>query len=224
MFWYMLNFLDYNSYLMLFMIEFHDFALMILLIIMFFIMYIMIWFCLNLFINKNILHNHLIEVIWTLIPIIILLFMVIPSLKILYIMEEVINSYLTLKIMGHQWYWSYEFFDFKKLEFDSFMLSDLKFKNYFRLLDVDNRLVLPFKLNIRGLVSSFDVIHSWTIPMLGVKVDAIPGRINQLNLFMFRLGLYFGQCSEICGLNHSFMPIVLESVDLKLFINWLMNK
>nr|AHA52573.1 cytochrome c oxidase subunit II [Triraphis sp. QL-2013] len=221
--WLMMNFQDYNSYIMMLMIEFHDLSLLILLMIILFIFYIIIWFMFNCFLNKNILHNHMVEFIWTMIPMFILLFMAIPSLKILYMIEDVVNPFMTLKIMGHQWYWSYEYIDFNKVEFDSFMVLDYNIKNLFRLLDVDNRLILPFMLNIRGLVSSFDVIHSWTISSLGIKIDAIPGRINQINIFMDRLGLNFGQCSEICGLNHSFMPIVLESVDVEMFLLWLMN-
>nr|ACY09437.1 cytochrome c oxidase subunit II [Diachasmimorpha longicaudata] len=221
--WSMMNFQDYNSYISLLMIEFHDYALMILLIIMFFIIYIMIWFSFNIYINKNILHHQMLEIIWTLIPVFILFFLAVPSLKILYMIEEMLNPYLTIKIVGHQWYWSYEYSDFYTLMFDSFMISDYTDYGVFRLLDVDNRLVLPFNMNIRGIITSVDVIHSWAIPMMGIKVDAIPGRMNQCNIYMNRLGVYFGQCSEICGLNHSFMPIVLESVNFYTFLFWLSN-
>nr|YP_010400414.1 cytochrome c oxidase subunit II [Cotesia flavipes]UQS76143.1 cytochrome c oxidase subunit 2 [Cotesia flavipes] len=218
--WFLMNFQDSFSMIMMMMIYFHDFILMILLMILIFIFYIMFWFFFNKLINKNILHNQLIEIIWTIIPMFILIFMALPSLNILYMLEEMINPFMTVKILGHQWYWSYEFSDFFKVEFDSFMLKD--YLNYnFRLLDVDNRLILPKSFMIRGLVSSVDVIHSWTIPSLGVKVDSIPGRMNQFFLMINRSGLFFGQCSEICGLNHSFMPIVLEVVKLKNFLNWI---
>nr|QWK41503.1 cytochrome c oxidase subunit 2 [Fopius arisanus] len=220
-FWFMMNFQDFNSYVSMMMSEFHDFILMILFIIMMFILYIILWFFFNSFINKNILHNQFIEIIWTIIPMFILIFMVIPSLKILYMIEEMVNPYLSLKIIGHQWYWSYEYCDFFDVDFNSFMLNDFVSLNMFRLLDVDNRLILPLNFNIRGLVSSVDVIHSWAMPVLGIKVDAIPGRINQFMIYLNRVGVYFGQCSEICGLNHSFMPIVLESVSLKNFLLWL---
>nr|YP_003734782.1 cytochrome c oxidase subunit II [Spathius agrili]ACJ06256.1 cytochrome c oxidase subunit II [Spathius agrili] len=223
MMWSLMNFQDYNSYGMMLMTEFHDLSLLILIMILFFILYVMTWFSLNKFVNKIVLHNHLLEIIWTLVPVFILIFMAIPSLKILYLIEEIINPYLTLKIIGHQWYWSYEYSDFKNVEFDSFMISEFENKNLFRLLDVDNRVVLPYNLNIRGLVTSDDVIHSWAMPVMGVKVDAIPGRMNQFFMILNRLGLYFGQCSEICGLNHSFMPIVLESVNLNFFLKWLKN-
>nr|AHA52453.1 cytochrome c oxidase subunit II [Acanthormius sp. QL-2013] len=222
--WMMVNLQDYNSYLMMFMIEFHDLIMMILFLIMLFIFYIMIWYFFNKFINKNILHNQFIEIIWTIIPMFILMFMAIPSLKILYLMEEIINPFMTIKMLGHQWYWSYEYVDFFEIEFDSFMLDKLfNVENMFRLLDVDNHLVLPKCVDIRGLVSSMDVIHSWSMPSLGIKVDAIPGRVNQFILFLLRYGIYFGQCSEICGLNHSFMPIVLESVNFYLFFIFLMK-
>nr|APF47473.1 cytochrome c oxidase subunit II [Snellenius radicalis] len=216
----MMNFQDSFSYLMKMMIYFHDFILMILLMILLFILYIMMWFFFNKLINMKILHNHFIEVIWTIIPMIILIFMVLPSLNILYLLEDMVNPFLTIKILGHQWYWSYEYSDFYNLEFDSFMIKDFQ-NNNFRLLDVDNRLVLPKNFNIRGLVSSVDVIHSWTMPSMGVKVDSIPGRMNQFIMLINRSGLYFGQCSEICGLNHSFMPIVLESINIKNFLTWI---
>nr|QKZ95162.1 cytochrome c oxidase subunit II [Habrobracon hebetor] len=221
--WVYLNFQDFNSNLKMMMTEFHDLALMILLMIIIMILYMILTFSLNIFVDKNILHNQVIEIIWTIIPMFILMFMIIPSLKILYMIEEIINPFMTFKILGHQWYWSYEYSDFKNIEFDSFMLNNFDNKNIFRLLDVDNRLILPNKINIRGLVSSTDVIHSWALPSSGIKIDAIPGRINQLFLNFNRLGLYFGQCSEICGLNHSFMPIVVESIKLNFFIEWLKN-
>nr|APF47461.1 cytochrome c oxidase subunit II [Snellenius sp. SNS-2016] len=218
--WLMMNFQDSFSYLMKMMIFFHDFILMILLMILLFILYVMMWFFLNKLINMKILHNHLVEVIWTIIPMIILIFMVLPSLNILYLLEDMVNPFMTIKILGHQWYWSYEYSDFYNLEFDSFMIKDFE-NNNLRLLDVDNRLVLPKNFNVRGLVSSVDVIHSWTMPTMGVKVDSIPGRMNQFIMSINRSGLYFGQCSEICGLNHSFMPIVLECINLKNFLNWI---
>nr|WLE65043.1 cytochrome c oxidase subunit II [Aphidius gifuensis]WLE65173.1 cytochrome c oxidase subunit II [Aphidius gifuensis]WLE65199.1 cytochrome c oxidase subunit II [Aphidius gifuensis]WLE65680.1 cytochrome c oxidase subunit II [Aphidius gifuensis]WLE65693.1 cytochrome c oxidase subunit II [Aphidius gifuensis] len=222
--WYMLNFQDTNSYIMTLMTYFHDFIMMILFMIMIFIIYIMSWFFLNKFINRQIMHNQLLELIWTLIPMLILVFMAIPSLKILYMVEEIINPFMTLNILGHQWYWSYEYVDFKNLLFDSFMIQDnfIDLGNY-RLLEVDNHLIIPYNMNIRFLVSSVDVIHSWAISSLGIKVDATPGRVNQIMSNLNRVGIFYGQCSEICGLNHSFMPIVLESTNLLFFFNWVKN-
>nr|APF47560.1 cytochrome c oxidase subunit II [Microgaster sp. SNS-2016] len=218
--WYMMNFQDSFSLIMKKMVYFHDFILMILFMILLMIFYIMIWFFFNNFVNMNILHNQLIEIIWTIIPMIILIFMALPSLNILYLLEEMINPFMTIKILGHQWYWSYEYSDFFNIEFDSFMIKDYM-KGNFRLLDVDNHLILPKNFIIRGLVSSVDVIHSWTVPSLGIKIDSIPGRMNQFIMQIDRSGLFFGQCSEICGLNHSFMPIVLESVKLNNFLSWI---
>nr|APF47513.1 cytochrome c oxidase subunit II [Protapanteles sp. 2 SNS-2016] len=218
--WFLMNFQDSFSFIMMMMIYFHDFIMMILLMILFFILYIMYWFFFNKLINMNILHNQLIEIIWTIIPMIILIFMALPSLSILYMLDDMINPFMTIKILGHQWYWSYEYSDFYMIEFDSFMLTDY-LKSNFRLLDVDNRLLLPKNFNIRGLVSSVDVIHSWAVPSLGIKIDSIPGRMNQFIMQIDRSGLFFGQCSEICGLNHSFMPIVLESVKLNNFLSWI---
>lgn len=135
--------------------------------------------------------------------------------------DEIYNPILSVKRIGHQWYWRYEISDFKNVNFDSFILIDLNNLNLFRLLDVDNRLILPINLQIRILIRSDDVIHSFTVPSIGIKVDGIPGRINQLNLFINRPGLFFGQCSEICGTNHRFIPIVIESTNLKIFLNWI---
>nr|WLE69255.1 cytochrome c oxidase subunit II [Aphidius gifuensis] len=222
--WYMFNFQDTNSYIMTLMTYFHDFIMMILFTIMIFIIYIMSWFFLNKFINRQIMHNQLLELIWTLIPMLILVFMAVPSLKILYMVEEIINPFMTLNILGHQWYWSYEYVDFKNLSFNSFMIQDnfIDLGNY-RLLEVDNHLIIPYNMNIRFLVSSVDVIHSWAISSLGIKVDATPGRVNQIMSNLNRVGIFYGQCSEICGLNHSFMPIVLESTNLLFFFNWVKN-
>nr|AHX97856.1 cytochrome c oxidase subunit II [Xiphozele sp. QL-2014] len=218
--WMMMNLQDSNSHIFTMMTYFHDFILMILLMILNFILYIMMWLFLNKLNNLLIIHNQLLEMIWTLIPMIILIFMAIPSLNILYNIEEYLDFDMTIKIIGHQWYWKYEYKDFLNIEFDSFMLTNYKLDN-FRLLDVDNRLILPYNMKIRSLVSSMDVIHSWAMPSLGIKIDAVPGRINQFIMMNNRLGLFFGQCSEICGMNHSFMPIVLEIIEFKYFLNWL---
>uniref|UniRef100_UPI0030FEBF99 cytochrome c oxidase subunit 2 n=1 Tax=Synergus nanlingensis TaxID=3135082 RepID=UPI0030FEBF99 len=176
--------------------------------IIFLILFTMIKIYLNKFINLNI-ENQMIEIIWTLLPLITLLIMIIPSLKILYLSDEMYKPLMSIKCIGHQWFWKYEYPEFMNFNFESFMNKNIKL-NSFRLLDVDNNLILPMNTQIRMLISSFDVIHSFTIPSMGIKIDGIPGRINQLNLFINRPGIYFGQCSEICGANHSFMPIVLD--------------
>nr|AZL93480.1 cytochrome c oxidase subunit 2 [Synergus sp. ZJUH_2016033] len=217
--WLNLNLQDSNSPIMEYLIKFHDFTLLINFMIMLMIMFLIIKISINKLINLNI-ENQSIEIIWTILPMIILIIMVIPSLKILYLTDEMYTPLMSIKCIGHQWYWKYEFSDFYNLNFESFMNKNINL-NSFRLLDVDNNLILPMNLQIRLLISSFDVIHSFTIPSMGIKIDGIPGRINQLNLFMNRPGMYFGQCSEICGANHSFMPIVIESTNIKMFLYWI---
>nr|AGJ84216.1 cytochrome c oxidase subunit II [Tetraneura sp. 22926]AGJ84219.1 cytochrome c oxidase subunit II [Tetraneura sp. 23032]AGJ84221.1 cytochrome c oxidase subunit II [Tetraneura sp. 23039]AGJ84226.1 cytochrome c oxidase subunit II [Tetraneura sp. 23081]AGJ84228.1 cytochrome c oxidase subunit II [Tetraneura sp. 22400]AGJ84229.1 cytochrome c oxidase subunit II [Tetraneura sp. 23286]AGJ84230.1 cytochrome c oxidase subunit II [Tetraneura sp. 23304] len=220
--WMKLNFQNSNSPLMEQLIFFHDHTIFIIMMIMFTISYMMIYLMMNKSINIKIMDNQFIEFIWTIIPPIILIFIAMPSLHLLYLMDEIKSPILSIKIFGHQWFWSYEYSDFNNINFESYMINSIS-KNNFRLIEVDNKTILPYKFNIRLLISSDDVIHSWTIPSLGIKMDAIPGRMNQINLFMNRPGLYFGQCSEICGINHSFMPIQIESINLKNFIYWIKN-
>nr|AID66517.1 cytochrome oxidase subunit II [Pemphigus sp. ZMIOZ 14167] len=220
--WLKLNFQNSNSPLMEQLIFFHDHTIFITLMIMSMITYMLIFIIKNNNINIKISENQYIEMIWTIIPPIILIFIALPSLHLLYLMDEIKSPILTIKIMGHQWFWSYEYSDFTNIEFESYMINNFN-KNNFRLIEVDNKTIIPYKFNIRLLVSSDDVIHSWTIPSLAIKMDAIPGRMNQINLFMNRPGLYFGQCSEICGINHSFMPIQIESIKLNKFIYWIKN-
>nr|QUO99363.1 cytochrome c oxidase subunit II [Atkinsoniella xanthonota]QZH44559.1 cytochrome c oxidase subunit II [Atkinsoniella xanthonota] len=220
--WMMFSFQDAVSPIMEQLIMFHDHTMMIIMMITTIVSYMMISLMLNKYINRLLLEGQMIELIWTILPAFLLIFIALPSLRILYLLEEINNPIVTIKAIGHQWFWSYEYSDFKKIEFDSYMkpTNDL-LSNEFRLLDTDNRIILPFNINMRILVTSTDVIHSWTIPSLGIKIDSSPGRINQGNLMLNRPGLFFGQCSEICGANHSFMPIVLESINLKSFVKWL---
>nr|YP_010924963.1 cytochrome c oxidase subunit II [Scalpellum stearnsi]WKB17941.1 cytochrome c oxidase subunit II [Scalpellum stearnsi] len=219
--WSQLNFQDSASPLMEELILFHDHTMMILVLVTTLISYVFMTIMFNKYIHRFLLQGHLIEVIWTVIPVFMLIFIALPSLHLLYLLDEYDSPSLTVKAMGHQWYWSYEYSDFSNLEFDSYMVptSDLN-KEDFRLLEVDNRMTVPFNMYVRILVSSTDVIHSWTVPSLGIKADAVPGRLNQLTFLINRPGIFFGQCSEICGANHSFMPIVVESVSLKSFLSW----
>nr|YP_010555064.1 cytochrome c oxidase subunit 2 [Kappaphycus malesianus]UYR20485.1 cytochrome c oxidase subunit 2 [Kappaphycus malesianus] len=175
-------------------------------------------------------HGTLIEIIWTVTPALILLIIAVPSFSLLYAMDEIISPAITIKTLGHQWYWSYEYSDYANedgeiINFDSYMVpeEDLE-KGQLRLLEVDNRMVVPINTHIRIIVTGADVLHSWAVPSLGVKCDAIPGRLNQASLFIKREGIYYGQCSEICGINHGFMPIVVEAVSLPNYINWISNK
>ncbi len=165
-------------------------------------------------------HNNTIEIIWTSLPALILLSLASPSFSLLYSLDEISNPELTLKILGHQWYWSYEISDFnscsstQNLKYSSYMLTDEALQEsssigFFRTLETNKRVVLPTNTHLRLLITAVDVLHSWTIPSFGVKVDACPGRLNQANLFIKRFGVFFGQCSEICGVNHGFMPIVV---------------
>nr|AAY55983.1 cytochrome c oxidase subunit II [Pterocomma beulahense]AGN73949.1 cytochrome c oxidase subunit II [Pterocomma pilosum]AGW80606.1 cytochrome oxidase subunit II [Pterocomma pilosum] len=220
--WLKLSFQNSNSPLMEQLIFFHDHTIFIIIMIMTTITYMMMFIINNKFINIKISENQMIEFIWTIIPPIILIFIAMPSLHLLYLMDEIKCPILTIKIFGHQWFWSYEYSDFSNIEYESYMINNLEKEN-FRLIEVDNKTIIPFKFNIRLLISSDDVIHSWTIPSLAIKIDAIPGRMNQINLFMNRPGMYFGQCSEICGINHSFMPIQIESINLMKFIYWIKN-
>lgn len=175
-------------------------------------------------------HHTLMEVIWTLVPAVILMFIALPSYILIYNMDELIDPKITLKVIGHQWYWSYEYSDITKekfdeegIAFDSYMVpsDDLAPIGALRLLEVDNRVVLPIHTSIRLLITSSDVIHSWAVPSLGIKLDACPGRLNQIGVNINRIGVFYGQCSEICGVNHSFMPIAVESCKLQNYINWL---
>nr|YP_010610480.1 cytochrome c oxidase subunit II [Graphium antiphates]WAP90808.1 cytochrome c oxidase subunit 2 [Graphium antiphates] len=222
--WYMYNLQNSASPLMEQIIFFHDHTLIILIMITILVSYLMLNLFFNKYINRFLLEGQMIELIWTIIPAITLIFIALPSLRLLYLLDELNNPLITLKSIGHQWYWSYEYSDFNNIEFDSYMLQyDKNMPMNFRLLDVDNRITLPMNNQIRIMVTATDVIHSWTIPSLGIKVDANPGRLNQTSLFINRPGIFFGQCSEICGANHSFMPIVIESVSTNNFINWINN-
>lgn len=215
---------DRNSPLIEQLNFFHDHTLLILIIITVLVAYLMGILFFNNLINRFLLHGQTIEVIWTILPAFVLMFIALPSLRLLYLLDEINNPSLTLKTIGHQWYWSYEYSDFSNIEFDSYITpyNELR-ENSFRLLDVDNRIILPTNNQIRILVSAADVLHSWTVPSLGIKVDATPGRLNQTNFLINRPGLFYGQCSEICGANHSFIPIVIESVPTNYFIKWTSN-
>lgn len=178
-------------------------------------------------------HISVLEIIWTILPAFVLVLIAIPSFSLLYSLDELIDPNLTLKVIGHQWYWSYEYSDFISnsipyscsFNYDSYMVatSDLT-KGAFRLLEVDNRVVLPVRTHIRLLITASDVIHSWAIPSFGIKVDAVPGRLSQASLFVKRQGVYYGQCSEICGINHGFMPIVVKCVKKAVYERWVIRK
>jgi cytochrome c oxidase subunit 2 len=179
--------------------------------------------------NIKVIHGTWIEIIWTLIPSIILVFIAVPSFALLYSMDEVIRPSLTLKVTGYQWYWAYQYSDYnsetrKSISFDSYMIdeNDLSLGDL-RLLEVDNEAVLPVNTHIRIILTAADVLHSWSISSLGIKTDAVPGRLNQIPLFIKREGVFYGQCSELCGVNHGFMPIVVKATNLNTYLDWVNN-
>nr|AOW70964.1 cytochrome c oxidase subunit II [Siren intermedia texana]AOW71003.1 cytochrome c oxidase subunit II [Siren intermedia texana]AZL93536.1 cytochrome c oxidase subunit II [Siren intermedia] len=216
-----LGFQDAASPIMEELLHFHDHALMAVFLISTLVLYIITIMMTTKLTNTNAMDAQEIEMVWTIMPAIILIVIALPSLRILYLMDEISNPHLTVKAIGHQWYWSYEFTDYENLTFDSYMIptQDL-LPGQFRLLEVDNRMVVPMESPIRMLISSEDVLHSWALPSMGVKTDAIPGRLNQTTFIASRPGVYYGQCSEICGANHSFMPIVVETTPLNSFQSW----
>nr|YP_009059081.1 cytochrome c oxidase subunit II [Heteromycteris japonicus]AFC77834.1 cytochrome oxidase subunit 2 [Heteromycteris japonicus] len=216
-----LGFQDAASPLMEELLHFHDHALMIVYLISTMVFYIIITTVSTTLTDILILDSQDLEIVWTVLPALILILIALPSLRILYLMDEIDNPHLTVKAIGHQWYWSYEYTDYEDIAFDSYMVptQDLT-PGQFRLLEADHRMIVPLESPVRVLVSAEDVLHSWAVPALGVKVDAVPGRLNQATLMTNRPGVFYGQCSEICGANHSFMPIVIESVPLEHFENW----
>lgn len=224
MYWGQLLLQDAASPIILQLISFHDHTLIILTLVISVVSYAMITIILNKFTNRYLIEAQQIETIWTIVPAIILVFLALPSLRLLYLTDEVRNPSITLKAIGHQWYWRYEYTDFSDIEIDSYIIptSDLNPGEY-RLLEVDNRVVLPIQIEVRVLVTAADVIHSWTVPALGVKVDAVPGRLNQLGFTINNPGVFYGQCSEICGANHSFIPICIEVVNIGAFTKWVSN-
>lgn len=177
--------------------------------------------CYNENIDQFILESQPLELFWTVIPSFVLIFIGLPSIRLLYLLDEVYKPSITIKTIGHQWYWSYEYSDFLNVEFDSYITPPSESLNSFRLLDVDNRTIIPVNSQIRTLITAADVLHSWTVPVLGVKADAVPGRLNQVNFLLNRPGVFFGQCSEICGANHRFIPICIESTSPKIFVKWI---
>mmetsp|Transcript_19653 Transcript_19653/g.46915 ORF Transcript_19653/g.46915 Transcript_19653/m.46915 type:complete len:196 (+) Transcript_19653:757-1344(+) len=176
---------------------------------------------------SNTTHGETIEVVWTVTPAIVLMIIGFPSFTLLYSMDEVIDPAVTLKVNGAQWYWIYEYSDYVKedgepITFESYMVPEEDLEpGDLRLLEVDNRVVLPTNTHLRILVTAKDVIHCWAVPSLGIKMDCLPGRLNQVSAFIQREGLFYGQCSEICGINHSQMPIVVEAVSVDNYLKWL---
>lgn len=212
--WTALSFQDSISPSIEHILFFHDHAMIILILITILTLYLVASLVKGKKFNKFVIEGQEIETIWTVLPAILLIFIALPSLKTLYLIEDTKTPNMTIKISGHQWYWSYEYTSLNLAETENFIETS----KILRLLKTRELLYLPVNTLIRALVTSADVIHSWTIPSLGTKVDALPGRLNQLFLFSKRVGLYTGQCSEICGTNHSFIPILTLIATPKEFI------
>lgn len=219
--WINFNLQNRNSPLIDQLIFSHNHSILIILLITILVGYIIRSLFYNKLYNRYLLERQNIEIIWTILPAFILIFIALPSLRLLYLLDDSNRPLISLKAIGHQWYWSYEYTDFNNISFDSYIIPSNELNlNSFRLLDVDNRIILPINSQIRILITATDVLHSWTIPSLGIKIDATPGRLNQSNFIINRPGLYFGQCSEICGANHRFIPIVIERILINSFIKW----
>lgn len=223
--WSQLNLQDAFSPVIEEFMYFHDFTNIILLFILTFVGTILARILINKIIHKSLLEGQILECIWTLIPALILIQIALPSLVLLYTLEEYRRDKgISLKATGHQWYWRYEYPELSSRTesntFDSYIIADQDLKlGEFRLLETDNRVNLPRQIPIRILVTRADVLHAWAIPRLGLKVDAIPGRLNQLSVEINAVGVFYGQCSEICGANHRFMPIAVQFLKIEDWVN-----
>lgn len=213
--WAGLFFQNPNTYMIELIICIHDYVIIFLVAVIFLVFLSLIKTYVSKFFNLFFFENHQLENVWTILPFLLLLMILISSLSSLYILDTCNFCGFTIGVIGHQWYWSYQYKDFKNLIFDSYILNSSEPGNKIRLLEVDNRLFLARLIPTRFLVGSADVLHSWTVPSFGFKIDAVPGRINQFCVTPKRTGVFFGQCSEICGANHRFIPIVLESLCFK---------
>lgn len=215
--------------------HFHNDVMVVVVFIAVFVSYMMSRIYLSF--NENVqqkpdvfIHGTVLEIVWTIVPALILVVIAVPSFALLYSMDECVDPAITLKVVGHQWYWSYEYSDYEtedgeSLAFDSYMLPEDELEpGNLRLLEVDNRVVLPVNTHIRVIVTAADVLHCWAMPSFGVKMDACPGRLNQTSLFIQREGVFYGQCSEICGVNHGFMPIAIEAVSLEDYVTYISSK
>nr|YP_009339281.1 cytochrome c oxidase subunit II [Eulimnogammarus cyaneus]APL97171.1 cytochrome c oxidase subunit II [Eulimnogammarus cyaneus] len=222
--WHMLSFQDSASPSMEQLTMFHDFTMAILTLITIMVALNMIFISSYNLTDRFLMQHQIVEIIWTACPVVILVLIALPSLQTLYILDDPFAPSITVKAIGHQWYWSYEYSDFSKVEFDSYMTptSDLTLYQS-RLLETDNSVALPVNSQIRLVTTGADVIHSWAMPALGLKADAVPGRLNQMMFSIKRPGIFYGQCSEICGSNHSFMPIKVEALPMKNFLTWIIS-
>jgi cytochrome c oxidase subunit 2 len=206
--------------------SFHDLLLWIITLISIFVLALLAYVCLRFRASGGATpsrrtHNTVLEIAWTAVPVLILVVIAIPSFKLLYYQDTIPDAELTIKAVGHQWYWSYEYPDNGEFAFDAYMVADADLQpGQLRLLTTDNRVVLPVQTDVRVLVTASDVLHAWAVPAFGVKIDAVPGRINETWLRIEEPGTYYGQCSELCGDYHGFMPIMIEAVSKDEFEAW----
>ncbi|HEX9809327.1 MAG TPA: cytochrome c oxidase subunit II [Alphaproteobacteria bacterium] len=210
--------------------DFHDLLLVITIAIVVFVSLLLAWVMIRFNARANptpsrTTHNTFVEVLWTVVPVMILVVIAIPSFRLLYFMDRAVTPEMTLKVTGHQWYWSYEYPDHGGVAFDSLMIPENELKpDQRRLLEVDNRAVVPVGTDIRVLLTAADVLHSWAVPALGIKTDTVPGRLNETWMRIERPGVYYGQCSELCGVNHAFMPVAVEAVSKAAFEEWVESR
>nr|BCO16428.1 cytochrome c oxidase subunit II [Cyrtodactylus louisiadensis] len=216
-----LGFQDAAAPIMEELLHLHDHAMMVVFLISTFVLYTITLLITTTLTHTDTMNAQMVETVWTILPAVILILIALPSLRVLYLMDEISTPHLTIKAIGHQWYWTYEYTDYENMAFDSYMVptQDLT-SGMLRLLEVDHHTVVPTDSPTRVLITAEDVLHSWAVPALGIKTDAIPGRLNQAMFTGSHPGLFFGQCSEICGANHSFMPIVVETTSLNMFESW----
>ena len=222
-----LGFQDAHSPTMEKIVSFNDILLWICIVMSVFVMGLMAYIFIRFNAKRNpvpqkFTHNSLIEVLWTVIPVIALVAIAIPSFRLLYFMDRTDEAEMTIKAIGHQWYWTYEYPDLgEDISFDAVMLTEDELEEgQLRLLETDESVVVPIDTNIRLLVTADDVIHAWTIPSFGIKIDAVPGRINEGWFRVDAVGIYYGQCSELCGRDHGFMPIRVEAVSKEDYAEW----
>jgi cytochrome c oxidase subunit 2 len=204
----------------------HDLLLWIITLISIFVLALLLYACMRFRAARNAspsrrTHHTLLEITWTALPVLILVVIAIPSFKLLYFMDRVHEPEMTIKAIGHQWYWSYEYPDDGNFAFDAYMVDEADLQEgQLRLLTTDNALVLPVDTDIRVLITATDVLHSWAVPAFGVKTDAVPGRVNETWVRIEEPGMYYGQCSELCGDFHGFMPIMVRAVGKEEFEAW----
>ena len=204
----------------------HNIILIVMTLVTLFVLFLLVYVSFRFSAKRNPIpstttHNTVVEVLWTAIPIVILVVLAIPSFKLLYQQEKSENYDMTVKVIGHQWYWEYEYPDHGDFYFESYMVQEQDLEEGdLRLLTVDNPLVIPANKNIQILITAGDVLHSWAVPSMGLKTDAVPGRLNETWVNVKEPGIYRGQCSEICGSGHGFMPVVVKVLPEREFMAW----